>query len=112
MERNLLARRSAVEEEDILVNDTVTIPDSVRRLAARIRRARAYKGWSLRNLAEYAGLNHESVRRIESGQTDPRWSVVTRLAKVLDITERELQQIMLGQKTKKTGNARAARKTQ
>lgn len=93
-ERELAAEE---EEDNVLDLPTGAVPDSVRRLAAHIRHARERKGWSQRNLAEYAHLNHEAIRRIESGQADPRFGVVSRLCKLLDISERKLRQIMLGQ---------------
>lgn len=69
-------------------------PDSLRRLVTAIKKARERRGWSQRNLAEFAKLNHEAVRRIETGQADPRWTVVSRLAATLNI---DLNKVMLGQ---------------
>ena len=61
------------------------VPAVTGRLAVQIRRARERKGLSQRNLAEMAGINRETLRRIEAGQHDPRWSVGVQLARLLDL---------------------------
>jgi ribosome-binding protein aMBF1 (putative translation factor) len=83
-----------LENDDSDLPESRSAPDSVRRLAARLKRARTRRGWSLRHLGEVAGLSYEAVRRIETGLVDPRWSVVVRLAQILGLSSRELQQVI------------------
>ena len=85
-----------------------TVPEVLRRFGALVRRKRERKGWSQRNLAEAIKSNHEAIRRIESGRADPRIELAMRLSMVLDVTEEELRQVMLGQ----TSAARAKRRMQ
>lgn len=75
------------------MTDQTTSPDDARgsvvRLARLIRDERERKGWSQRALARAAGLNHETLRRIESAQIDPRLSVALRLLNALDLVKRD-----------------------
>jgi ribosome-binding protein aMBF1 (putative translation factor) len=91
------------ENEEVVVPFPAATPDSANRLASAIRRARETKGWSQRNLAEFVGLDRETVRRIEAGQADPRWTDAVRLLITLGIITHDnlvpLGKIIFGQKT-------------
>lgn len=51
---------------------------------SRLARIRAAKDLTQRELAERAGLDEETVRRIEAGLTRPRLRTCYRLARALD----------------------------
>jgi len=55
------------------------------RLGKRIRRAREAKGLSLRGLDEILHIDHALLQRVETATIDPRWSLVARLEKALDL---------------------------
>jgi putative transcriptional regulator len=85
------------------VDNVVALPTkkqagSIARLARMIRRAREQKGWSQRTLAEQVGLNHEAIRRIELGLTDPRATLLFKLCNALSLDVGEtMNKIALGQ---------------
>ena len=93
----------AMTKEDELDQDVESgpMPPSVMRLAVMVRRARERLGWSQRNLAEVAKLNHELVRRIEAGECHPRFGDGIQLLLVLGQAERPgtFKQIAFGQIT-------------
>jgi transcriptional regulator with XRE-family HTH domain len=53
--------------------------------AHNLRRARAAKGWSQRDLSAKVGLTQAHVSRIERGEVDLRLSTFVELARVLDL---------------------------
>jgi transcriptional regulator with XRE-family HTH domain len=56
----------------------------MRDFGRRLRELRIEAGWTQRELAGRAGLDHNSVSRLEKGdRTDPPLSVVVRLAEAL-----------------------------
>jgi ribosome-binding protein aMBF1 (putative translation factor) len=55
------------------------------RLGKRIKRAREAKGLSLRGLADILSIDHALLFRIETAAIDPKWSLVSRLEKTLDL---------------------------
>ena len=56
-------------------------------LGEHIRHLRHKRGWSVEELAEQAGLNPLSLRKIESGERcHPRIDTMTKLADALEIT--------------------------
>ena len=60
-------------------------------LAQRLRVARAYKGWSQRELATKAGLNHVQLSKLERGITkEIQGSTLRRLCEALDVTPQYL----------------------
>jgi ribosome-binding protein aMBF1 (putative translation factor) len=66
--------------------DTETgLPASVQRLAAMIRKARDRRGWSQTVLAETAHVDHNVISRIELGQYDPPFGLVSDLVKILGL---------------------------
>lgn len=60
-------------------------PPSVVRLASMIRRARERRGWSQALLAETAHVDTDVIQRIEVGRTDPPFSLVADLVRILDL---------------------------
>lgn len=59
-------------------------------LAAKVRRLRESKGWSLRELARRVGVTHPAIDKIERG-ADPNWSIVQRLADALGVDVQDLR---------------------
>ena len=56
-------------------------------LAQRLRVARAYKGWSQRELAKKAGLNNVQLSKLERGITkEVQGSTLRRLCEALDVS--------------------------
>lgn len=53
-------------------------------IGSRLRKARVNRGMSASELAEKAGLSHETIRQVESGR-DPKVSTIERLADALGI---------------------------
>jgi ribosome-binding protein aMBF1 (putative translation factor) len=47
--------------------------------------AREKRGWSQTTLAETAHVSHDVICRVESGKTDPPFSLVADLVRILDI---------------------------
>ena len=85
--------------------DLQQVPDSTARLAAAIRKARERRGWSQRNLAEFAGVDFEMVRRLEAGRGEPRWDDAKQMLVTLDLIKpgdaTALLRIVFGQKSAK-----------
>ncbi len=59
-------------------------------MALRVRELREKRGWSVRKLAERAGLAFSAVHRLESGKTAPRLTTLEALAAALGVTVPEL----------------------
>ena len=55
------------------------------RLALKIKRLRAQKGWTQQALAERAQVSLGYVVRLESGHYDPKLSTLRKLAKALGV---------------------------
>lgn len=66
-----------------------TTQRNVERLAGNLlRRARAQKGLSQRQLAELAGVPQSSIAKIESGARQPTLPVLTRILVAVDLEPR------------------------
>lgn len=64
-------------------------------LGNRIRARRKVMGLSLRQLGKHAGVSHLAIHRIETGSTaDPRFSSVSRVARVLKLDLDELAALL------------------
>ncbi len=50
-----------------------------------LKKRRKSVGWSARELAHHAGINHATVSRIEAGQRTPNAEIVGKLASALDV---------------------------
>ncbi len=57
----------------------------------RLRQLREAAGLSGAALAEAAGVTAEAVRLIETGEREPRWSTVRKLAKALGVSVAEFE---------------------
>ena len=77
---------------------------SVGRLAILIRKARERRGWSQTTLAETARVSDDTIYRLEAGQSDPAFSLVANLTRILDI---ELARAVFSQKVAAQQNERA-----
>ena len=55
-------------------------------LGDRIKNIREIEGLSIRDLSELAGINKSQIVRIESGQSDPHYTTLLRIAQALGIT--------------------------
>ncbi len=55
-------------------------------LGGRIKAARESRGLSIRDLAELAGINKSQIVRIESGQSDPHYTTLLRIARALEVS--------------------------
>jgi len=55
----------------------------------RLREWRERRGYSVRGLAERAGVAFGTVHRIETGQMSPTVAMLVKLAKALDIDVRD-----------------------
>lgn len=55
-------------------------------LGSRIKAVRESKGLSIRDLAELAGINKSQIVRIESGQSDPHYTTLLRIARALEVS--------------------------
>jgi ribosome-binding protein aMBF1 (putative translation factor) len=62
------------------------VPATVRRLAMMVRKARTKKGWSQSLLAETVRVDRNVISRLEAAQSDPPFSLVADLARVLDLS--------------------------
>lgn len=67
------------------------------RLGNAIRKAREKRGLSQRSLAEVAHMSHETLRRVEAGRTDARYTEFQRLIVILHLQD-QLKKIVVGQK--------------
>jgi putative transcriptional regulator len=57
-----------------------------RHLPARLKAARARRGWTQARLAEAVALSREQIARLETGPHDPPLSTLVKLAKALRTT--------------------------
>jgi transcriptional regulator with XRE-family HTH domain len=55
-------------------------------LGAEIKKARADKGMKQLELQAATGLSQTYLSKIEQGHVDPRFSIVQRIAKALDVS--------------------------
>jgi transcriptional regulator with XRE-family HTH domain len=55
----------------------------------RLRHWREKRGYSVRQLAERAGVSYVSIVKIENGRMSPTVAMLEKLAKALDISVRE-----------------------
>lgn len=55
-------------------------------LGREIRKARIDKGWKQKELKEATGLSQKYLSEIERDAVDPRWSIVRRIARALDVS--------------------------
>jgi len=55
-------------------------------LGREIRKARIDKGWKQKELVEASGLSQKYLSEIEADKVDPRWSIVKRIARALDVS--------------------------
>ncbi len=60
--------------------------------AVRLREIRIRKLYSIRGLAEVAGLSDSTVRTVESGQVRPSLSTIRKLSTLLDIDPMEVDE--------------------
>jgi len=56
----------------------------------QLRKLRMKKGWSIRKLAQEAGVSKSTVCDIELGRRKPTANYLIKVAKALDVEEREL----------------------
>ena len=61
-------------------------------LGKEIRKARIDSGVKQKTLAERAGLSQKYMSQIERDDADPRFSIVQRIAKALDVDLNQLGQ--------------------
>jgi DNA-binding XRE family transcriptional regulator len=61
-----------------------------KQLGVRIREMRERKSWLQRDLAKAAGLPVRTIGRIERGEVDVRLSTISRIAKALGVTLKDL----------------------
>lgn len=59
--------------------------NELKALGSRIRAVRESRGLSIRDLAELAGINKSQIVRIESGQSDPHYTTLLRIARALEV---------------------------
>ncbi len=52
---------------------------------ATLKRLREAKEWTVRDLAEHAGLSHGTVSHLETGRYEPKLSTLAALAKALGV---------------------------
>lgn len=55
-------------------------------LGGRIRAIRESQGLSIRDFADMAELNKSQIVRIESGQSDPHYTTLLRIARALEVS--------------------------
>lgn len=65
-------------------------PDPQPGLAAAIRKLREERNLSQEALAHLVGLHPTRISHLESGRVNPRWGVVRRVARALDVDLAEL----------------------
>jgi transcriptional regulator with XRE-family HTH domain len=58
-----------------------------RKAVSIFQRVREARGWSLRHVAELAGVSHEAVRQVEAGLHEPRPETVAAIATALGISD-------------------------
>lgn len=62
-------------------------------LGNKIRKTRENQGLSIRDLADMADINKSQVVRIESGESDPHYTTLLKLARALGANIGELMEI-------------------
>lgn len=60
--------------------------NELKALGSRIKVVRESRGLSIRDLAELAGINKSQIVRIESGQSDPHYTTLLRIARALEVS--------------------------
>jgi transcriptional regulator with XRE-family HTH domain len=55
------------------------------RLAMKLKRLRATKGWTQQQLAQHARVSVGYIARLETGHYDPKLSTLRKLAKALGV---------------------------
>lgn len=60
--------------------------NELKALGIRIKAVRESRGLSIRDLAELAGINKSQIVRIESGQSDPHYTTLLRIARALEVS--------------------------
>jgi len=60
------------------------------RVAVRIKKLRASRGWTQKVLAERAGISHGYLARLETARQDPTLGVLEKLAKALKVKVADL----------------------
>ena len=60
--------------------------NELKALGGRIKAVRESRGLSIRDLAELAGINKSQIVRIESGQSDPHYTTLLRIARALEVS--------------------------
>lgn len=60
--------------------------NELKALGNRIKAVRESRGLSIRDLAELAGTNKSQIVRIESGQSDPHYTTLLRIARALEVS--------------------------
>jgi transcriptional regulator with XRE-family HTH domain len=55
-------------------------------LGREIKKARIDKGWQQRDLQQATGLSQKYLSEIELDKVDPRFSIVKRIARALDVS--------------------------
>jgi transcriptional regulator with XRE-family HTH domain len=76
-------------------------------LGDRIRQAREHAKMSQAELARRIGLSKNAMNAIEAGETDPRASRITAIAKTLQVSTDSLLLGRQGEGTKPTATSRA-----
>ncbi|MFE9127124.1 helix-turn-helix domain-containing protein [Streptomyces sp. NPDC007148] len=66
-------------------SDSQWIFDRRRELGDRIRSLRLHANFTQEQFAEATGIERRTLQRIESGESDPRYSQLLRIAAALDI---------------------------
>ena len=51
-----------------------------------IKKARIDKGWNQKELQDVTGVSQKHISAIELDKVDPRWSMVKRLARALNLS--------------------------
>jgi transcriptional regulator with XRE-family HTH domain len=59
-------------------------------LSERLAALRGTRGWSMEQLADRLGVSRQSVWYWESAQREPKPAMLTRIAKLFGVSEREL----------------------
>jgi transcriptional regulator with XRE-family HTH domain len=60
------------------------------RVAMRIKKLRAGRGWTQKELAERAGISHGYLARLETARQDPTLGILEKLAKALKVKVADL----------------------
>ena len=60
-------------------------PSALGEIGEALRVARAASGMSQRELARRTALNHKTISNIETGKTDPSYSVLVQISRTLGV---------------------------